>query len=67
MKRSRGHCRRSPRSRSARLNIFSMRSVMMKPPTTLIVALVDRDEAEHGGDAAVGAGHDERADERDGR
>ena len=29
------------------LNIFSMRSVIMKPPTTLIVAAVHRDEAEH--------------------
>ena len=50
----------------SRWNIFSMRSVMRKPPTTLIVAARDRDDAEHGGERRLpGArGHD-RADERD--
>ena len=38
----------------ARLNIFSMRSVMMKPPTTLMVAAGHGDEAEHRGERRRG-------------
>ena len=56
-----------PASRSARLNILSMRSVMMNPPTTLIVAEVTATKPRTlASRPRLGAGQHERADERDG-